>query len=175
MNTFTKRRNILSFLAVGTLVFAVISCEKAMPSPYSNPPVGVSSTYTTTTTPPDTTPSFLASVNNSSILTFTPSKSTSGSNTTLKGVDAYYTITLTFPSTTGPGHYTIGTSFYPDFTALLVNGSSTYVVNSRWGLGNLTIDSISTHGKYYGTFSFDASDTVTNTDITVNQGSFYHL
>jgi hypothetical protein len=173
MSIFSKKIKVLFFIVGAASAFLFISCQKADLAPYSNPPTD--SNTPTSEVPPDTTPSFQASVNSSASLSFTPSKSISGSNTTLQGVSTYYTITLTFPSATGPGHYTIGSSFYPNFTAKLINGASTYVVTSRWGLGSIEIDSISTNGKYYGSFNFNAKDTITNVDANVNQGTFYHL
>jgi hypothetical protein len=165
---------LLVFAGSGTFV----SCYKAAPEPYNIPEADVTRTvtptYTTAPIPPDTTPSFLASVNGSSIITFTPGKNTSGSNTTLKGTSASYTITLTFPSSTGPGNnYEIGGS--GAISALLVNGSSHYVAEGFYGGGFFTIDSISAKGKYYGTFNFSALDTITNNFIDVTQGSFFHL
>jgi hypothetical protein len=169
-------------MGLGLFIFFFISCEKAAPNPYSTPVIDKPVTTSTITTthdttinnPPDTTPSFEASVNNSAIISFTPSKNIVGSNTTLKGVSTYYTITITFPSSTGPGGpYFIGTG---GITALLVNGSITYVAEGSYGGGFLTIDSISSKGKYYGTFNFDADDTTNITNIAqVSKGSFYHL
>ncbi len=174
MSTFLKHFPFITLASIFGLVL-FYSCQKADPAPYSTPPSGITH-VTTVTTAPDTTSTFSARVNNSQTATsFTPGKSTSGSNTTLTGVSKYYTITITFPSSSGPGDYTLGTSFDPDYTATLVNGSSTYVVNKRWGLGDLRIDSISAKGKYFGTFSLSAEDTTTNNDMQANQGSFTYL
>jgi hypothetical protein len=182
----TKFPGIL-FAAIfaGLLLINFYSCQKAEPDPYSTPEFGtthtVTPTFTSTTThdtnktPPDTTTSFLAKVNNSASITFTPSKSASGGNTTLKGVSTFYTITITFPtSSTGPGGYNIG---FPSNTisAIVNNGGTYYYCNYLWGVGGaLYIDSVSS-GKYYGTFNFEAQDTVTFNTMNVTQGSFNHL
>lgn len=167
MNKFTKSFiQILSIAVFPCIVF--FSCQKADPAPYSNPTINVPVTIIP--------PTFTAEVNNSlSITSFTPIKTFQGSYIILKGVSTYYTITLTFPSSTGPGNYTIGSTFYPDFTATLVNGSTTYVVNSTYGLGSLRINSISADDKYSGTFNFTAQDTITHSNINVNQGSFSNM
>ena len=191
MNKITKKSpSVLSVLLFFGLVLSCFySCQKAELKPYSDPAVGVTHTITPTYTatthdttkppPPDTTPSFSASVNSSSIISFTPSKSISGSNITIKGVSTYYTITITFPSSTGPGNYDIG---FPSTTvsASMINGATknfcSYNGSNAWGNGgNLKIDSISSKGKYYGTFNFEAEDTVTYNFTSINQGSFYHL
>ncbi len=188
MNTFTKRPLLLlAFIAFSAWAcFSFVSCQKSDPNPYSTPEAGITPTvvptYTSTTThdsnppppPPDTTPSFKASVNGSSIITFTPSKNIAGSYTMLKGTSTYYTIILKFLSSTGPGSYSIG--FEPGLTETIINGSTNYIADTYWGGGTLKIDSISSRGKYYGSFSFSAEDTTNITNfLDVTQGSFYHL
>jgi hypothetical protein len=172
MIPFIKRFHVLSFLIIGLAIFLFASCKKAEPDPYGE---GLPASMLTTTPAPDTTSSFNASVNSGPILTFSPSKNTVGSNTNLIGTSTSYTITLTLPSSTTPGsNYQIG-GVGGKITALLVSGSNHYVTEGFYGGGFLTIDSISAKGKYYGSFSFDAEDTVSNTFLNVSQGSFYHL
>jgi len=180
MNIFKSYRLLFLLTAFGfILAFTFLSCQKSEPNPYSidaaNP--NTSTTNTTTVSPPDTTPSFLASVNASPIITFTPSKSASGGNMTLKGVSTYYTVTITFPtSSTGPGSYQIG---FPSSTiwGFVNNGGTYYYCNYNYGVGgSLVIDSISTRGNYYGKFNFWAEDTVNiSNSKQVESGSFYHL
>jgi hypothetical protein len=190
MNKFIKNftRALFTVIISGLSLTYFFSCQKADLNPYSTPETvthTITPTYTTVThdttthdttkpTPPDTTPSFKAAVNGSSVITFTPNKSIVGSTTKLKGTTPSYTITITFPSSTGPGNYTIG--FAPGLTETIVNGSITYVANTNWGNGSLQIDSISAKGKYYGKFSFSAEDTINIANfMDVSQGSFYHL
>lgn len=173
MSNFTKKV-IAVLVAGGFCCFAFFSCQKANPAPYGDP--NPAAFKTISTTPVDTTPSFTAEMNGSfSATSFTPLKTINGSYTTLKGVSTYYTVTMTFPSSSGPGNYEIGGLSQPDYTATIVTGSGTYVINTRWGLGSLKIDSISSTGKYYGTFSLEATDTVTHSDMEADQGTFYHL
>ncbi len=147
------------------------SCKKAEINPYNISVPGSSQQQT----PADTNPSFKASINSSSVISFTPGKSIAGPNTTLMGTNSTYTVTITVPSSTGPGNnYEIGFGG-PGITAMLVNGATTYKVSNSWGSGKLTIDSISSKGEYYGSFQFTAQDTATFNFITVTQGSFYHL
>jgi len=96
---------------------------------------------------------------------------------TLKGVSTYYTVTITFPtSSTGPGSYQIG---FPSSTiwGFVNNGGTYYYCNYNYGVGgSLVIDSISTRGNYYGKFNFWAEDTVNiSNSKQVESGSFYHL
>ncbi len=181
MNTFIKRPSILllSVAFSGWAVLSFFSCQKADPNPYSTPEAGVTHTvvvtYTSTTThtPPDTTTSFLASVNSSAVITFTPNKHISGSTVSLNGVSSFYTISIIMPTSTGPGNYSVG--FGGGISFRLVNGSTVYLVNNSMGTGNLDIDSI-TNNKYYGTFDFIADDSTNSfNSMTVNQGSFNHL
>jgi hypothetical protein len=167
MNKFSKKTLLSFFTSVLSIsmICCFSSCQKAAVNPYSNPAVA-----TTSTIDP---PTFAAAVNNSiTASSFTPSKNISGNNTTLKGTSTYYTITITFPSSTGTGHYNIGIT--SGFTAVLYTGSDTYYVNSSNGLGTLDIASISTDGKYTGTFNFTGWDS-SNNYMTVNQGSFSNL
>jgi hypothetical protein len=173
MSKFTMRpfRILLGIVLSGVALSCFFSCEKADVAPYGNPVDGaIVSSYIM---PSDTMPNFKASVNNSAVLSFTASKNIVGSNTNLKGTTANYAITITFPSSTGPGSWNMGNS--GPATALLVNGASHYVVKGSNGIGLLKIDSISLSGRYYGTFSFIAKDTVASIEISVSQGSFSHL
>ena len=166
----------MTFFAAGIGLACFYSCQKSGLSPYSVDAPSASN-QGNNNTPPDTTPSFKASVNHSSIITFTPNKTIVGSNTYLKGTSTYYTVTLVFPSSTGPsGPYNIG---FPStrISATVVNGATTYVNDKNFSFGgSLTIDSISSKGKYYGSFQFYAGDSnnITN-NVSVSSGTFYHL
>lgn len=166
-------RILLTVLLSALSLTCFYSCQKADLNPYGGPGNGQGGTVNIT--PADTTPSFQATIKNS-IFSFTPTKYIVGSNTYLKGVSTYYTIYLIFPNSTAPGgSYDIG---FPSTTisAKLINGSTTYVDDYRNGVGgSLTIDSISAKGKYYGSFNFDALDSISYNDINVTQGTFYHL
>jgi len=188
MNKITQKSSgvLLLLLFFGWILTSFYSCQKAEPKPYSDPEAGVTHTitptYTTTThdttkpPPPDTTPSFAAAINGGAVMAFTPSKLISGGYTTLKGVTTYYTLTIKFPtSATGPGHYSLGFGGTPGMTAALVNGGTTYVINNNWGGGDMQIDSISSKGKFYGSFNLDPQDSVSFNSIIVSQGTFYHL
>ncbi len=139
---------ILTLGVITTLFYT--SCQKPDPSP-----AGIL-TATLPYGPPGSTgssgptASFTASVNASSTQNFTPSKSSGGGTTTLKGTNTYYTITINFPTTTGPGHYFLNSA---GFSATLYDGSNTYTCDATYGSGGLTIDSIPS-GKYYGSFNF---------------------
>lgn len=143
-------------------VLVIFSCQKADPGPIGIP---------ASTLPKNiiTPPSFLAQINGSSTLSFTPKKSISGGNVSLIGTNTSYTITLTFPSTTGPG----GVFYSSKITASIYDGSNTYVANGTTGSGSLTIDSIS-NGRYYGSFQFIGEDPSLNSE-NVNAGIFKDL
>jgi hypothetical protein len=163
-------RSFRIFLLFGIAIIWFYSCKKADINPYA-----INAPGSSQTTPADTTPTFKASVSSSSIISFTPGKSIVGSNTTLIGTNSTYTVTITFPNSIGQGsNYEMGFGG-PGITAELINGVTKYKVNNSWGSGQLTIDSISSKGKYYGSFLITAQDTVTFDIIDVSQGSFYHL
>lgn len=158
--------NKLCTIALFTAILsAFLSCEKPEPNPYSMPGVVTSANYKP---PIDTTAAFMASVNSGSLENFTPSKMTMGSNITLTGTNANYTITITFPIVWKPELYWDG------ITATCVSGSETYVWNNESGNGNLTIESISPKGNYYGTFQFDAAYSYSGPSIQC-QGYFNNL
>jgi hypothetical protein len=114
-------------------------------------------------------PAFSGSVNGSPTINFVPSTSTSGGKTSLIGTTSSYTVTLTFPVSTGAGSF-----FYSStITASIFDGSSTYVANGSKGSGSITIDSIP-NGNYYGSFQFIGEDPSLNT-TSVNGGSFSNL
>ena len=154
--SFSKKMSFILLFCTSSMVY--ISCTKT------------TTTTTTTTTPTVKPTTFTASVNSSPIINFTPSKNASGGNTSLIGTSTYYTITITFPSTTGTGSFFFNAT---GFSASIVNGSNTYVANSTYGSGSMRIDSIS-GGKYYGSFSF-IGQTPSLTSMTVNPGNFSNL
>lgn len=167
-------KNLCQIVFCLAFLISLFSCQKAEPDSYSIPALTAAPARSAGT--PDTTPAFSASVNGISVENFTPSKNTNGSYSTLTGKNTYYTITITIPKSTGPGkNYTIGTAFGNGIGASCISGSTLYYVNQRYGLGNLTIDSISAKGNYYGSFSFTADDTVTLNNVSVSQGTFYNL
>jgi hypothetical protein len=168
MNIFSKHSKVFLLRAIfgGWVAFSLISCQKAQPNAASDPAVGAPNTIAY--------PTFSAAVNGSlSPSSFTPAKQISGGNTSLIGTSAYYTITITFPSSTGPGRYDIGQGS-PGYTASITTGSDTYYVNASNGLGALDITSIAANGEYTGTFNFTGWDS-SNNFLTVNQGTFSNL
>jgi len=167
MNIFSKpfKVSILTATFGGWMVFSFISCQKAAPNASSDPAVRTPNTIAY--------PTFSAAVDNSlHPSSFTPGKQIVGSNTNLIGTSTYYTITITFPtSSTGPRQYTLGST--PGYTASIVAGANTYLVNGAPGIGNLTITSISADGKYTGTFDFSGWDG--SNFLSVDQGTFSNL
>ncbi|HWY97792.1 MAG TPA: hypothetical protein VNY36_01795 [Bacteroidia bacterium] len=127
-------------------------------------------TTTTTTTPKVQPTTFTGSVNGSPTINFTPTKSASGGSTSLVGTSTYYTITLSFSSTTGPGSFIIKTA--AGFSASIYDGSNTYVSNATYGSGSIIIDSI-VSGKYYGKYNFIGQLPSTATESA--SGSFTNL
>lgn len=168
MNIFFKHSKafLLTAIWVGWVTFSLISCQKAEPNAASDPAVVTPNTIAY--------PTFSAAVNNSlHPSSFTPGKQIAGLNTNLIGTSTYYTITITFPtSSTGPGHYDLGIS--AGYTASIVAGSDTYLVDSAHGLGSLDITSISADGKYTGTFNLTGYDS-SNNFLSVDQGTFSNL
>lgn len=128
------------------------SCKKSTPAPSSSTPAVKPSTFT-------------GNVNGSPPITFTPSKTTSGSNVSLVGKSSSYTITFTFPSSIGPGFNNIGQN---GITASIATSTDTYIVNSTTGTGTLQFDSIP-NGKYYGHFNFIAQDASANQEDASGQ------
>jgi hypothetical protein len=134
----------------------IMSCQKK-----------TQSTSTTSTPKPAT---YYAAVNGSQLINFTPSK-TSGGSISLIGTSTYYTITLTFPSTTGTGSF-----FFSDagFSATIANGGINYVASATTtGTGSIQIDSI-VGTKYYGLFSFVGA-APSGATLNVSQGYFSNL
>jgi hypothetical protein len=154
-NTARKPFLILLFCAFTSIYF---SCIKKTTTP------------TTTTTPKTQPTTFTGSVNGSSTINFTPTKSASGGSTSLIGTSTYYTITLTFPSTTGPGSFIIRS--FAGFSASIYDGTNTYVSNASYGSGSINIDSI-VSGKYYGKYNFIGQLPSTATESA--SGSFSNL
>ena len=149
---------ILCFLA-----FTYLSCQKQTdPAPYSNPPVSQETTLKNA--------AFSAEVNGSSIINFAPTKTISGGNVSLIGTSAYYTITVTFQKTAGPGSYFNNS---PGFvSASIYDGINTYITNASKGSGIFNIDSIP-KGRYYGNINFTGLDAASNTESSI--GNFSDL
>jgi hypothetical protein len=126
-------------------------------------------TTTTTTTPKVQPTTFKGSINGSPTINFTPTKSISGGSTSLIGTSTYYTVTLTFPSTTGPGSFFLKTA---GFSGSIYDGTNTYVSNATYGSGSIVIDSI-VSGKYYGVYNFIGQLPSTATESA--SGSFTNL
>jgi hypothetical protein len=150
-----------------SLASVYVSCQKATdPEPFSNPQLSL-------TKPKDTAkqyPLFTASIDGSPTIIFTPSKTTGGGNTNLIGTSPYYTVTLTFPSSSGPGTYDYG--FAPGFIASIYDGTNTYIANDAFsGTGIMKIDSIP-NGKYYGTFNFTGEDAASDDKNAIGRFSY---
>jgi len=158
----SKKVLIAAFFSAVTVL---VSCQKADPDPSSSAPVRL---------PNDTSnivvikPAFIASVNGSPNIKFNPSKSNSGGNISLIGTTTNYTVTITFPNSTGPGSFFFGSTI----TASIYDGFNTYYANGNYGTGSLRIDSIPA-GMYYGSFSFIADDPALNTESV--SGTFNDL
>jgi len=152
---FSSKALFILLISAASIVYS--SCSK-------------SSTTTTSSTPVTKATIFTASVNGSPVISFVGSKSTASGTTSLIGVSSSYTITLSFPSTTGTGNFFFSST---GFNASIVNGSNTYVSNATYGSGTLTIDSI-TGGKYYGYFSF-IGQTTSLASMNVSGGRFSNL
>ena len=147
------------------LILNFASCQKANPEPYGIPSLGYISSMNTTKDS-----AFTASVNGSSTMVFTPGKKTNGTSLSLTGTNSSYVVTITFPKTTGPGSYFFNSA---GFSASIYDGSNTYVANSTYGTGSMRIDSISSSGRYYGSFNFIAE--LPSTATASASGNFSYL
>lgn len=165
------KKNLKTFLATSVLsiitILSFYSCQKAAPNPYSDPLPSSPAAISPVT--------FSAAVNSSSLTSFTPGKLIVGNYVTLMGTNSYYTITISFPSSMGPGHYFMGTST-PGLRATVKSGSTTYVNDANVSeAGNFEITSIE-QGKYSATFTFFADDsTAISNQISVTQGTISNL
>jgi hypothetical protein len=165
------KKNLKTFLTTSVLsiitILSFYSCQKAAPHPYSDP-----LPYSPAAISPIT---FSAAVNNSSLTSFTPSKVIVGNYVTLKGTTSYYTITISFPSSMGPGDYFMGTHT-SDLRATVTSGSITYINNANVSeAGDFEITSIE-QGNYSATFTFFADDsTAISNQISVTQGTISNL
>ncbi len=146
------------------MAYAFISCQKTDPQPYSNPEQ---------TNPGGKAPVMSGYPNGAlSTTEFTPTVTYSGGYITFTGTSQFYTITITFPATTGVGNYGFDV-FDPGFTASIYDGTNTYYANASVGTGNFRIDSI-IGGRYSGTFDIDGQDAAFN-DAIINGGVFSNL
>lgn len=168
---FKKYSRLLITLMSVVMGLGFVACQKADPAPYSNPQYGLGTQTVTAVSEPSAV--FQASVSHSSVINFAPAKAIGNGQVQLIGSNATYTLTITFPNKTGPGqNYFLGGT--PGFGASVNNGADLYSVAYHGaGVGALNIDSIS-HGKYYGSFNFDAQDASHN-DINVSSGVFSNL
>lgn len=162
---FRKALALIRLIILGSFLVGYAACNKADPSPtgITELPPGKSSV------PTGPTASFTGSVNGSATMIFTATKNSSGGTTTLSGTNSSYTIVLNFPSTTGPGNFFFNSG---GFSASIYDGMNTYVANSTYGSGILTIDSIS-GGYYYGTYNFTGE--LPSFASESAQGNFSHL
>jgi hypothetical protein len=161
---FTKN---LQRLFTGIIFFSLavvqFSCQKTVPQPYSNP----------VQTVPNSKPPAMNGYMNGAFTrtTFTPTITNSGGYITFTGTSQFYTITITFPASTGVGSYDF--AFYPGFSATIYDGTNTFIANSSTGSGNIDINTI-TDGRYTGTFNIDGQDAALNTE-NVSLGVFSNL
>jgi hypothetical protein len=139
---FQQTANLFRASLFGSFLLGFVACQKADPAP-----LGVEVSYTIPS-------SFTASVNGSPTQTFTGTKSSSSGNIVLKGTNTFYTITITFPSTTGPGTYFFSTT---GFSATIFDGVNTYSTSTSPGGGIFTINSIN-NGLYNGNFNITGYD-----------------
>ena len=160
----TKHLNrLFKGIIVCALTSVFFSCQETVPTPYS---------------PEQAAPNAKAPVMNGlvngnlSTTAFIPTVTNSGGYITFKGTSQFYTITITFPATTGVGDY--GFDFAdPGFSATIYDGLNTYTANATYGSGDFRINSI-IGGRYSGTFSIIGQDAAYN-DETVNGGVFSNL
>jgi|GEM_PF-1319201 len=152
-------------------VLGYVACQKAVPAPYSNPPVGPGTGNVTIMSEPSAV--FQASISSGPTINFAPAKSLGNGQVQFIGTNATYTINISFPNNTGPGqNYFI--SGLQGFSAYINNGADQYSATYHGaGGGILNIDSIS-HGKYYGSFHFVGQDPSQN-NINVTNGVFSNL
>ncbi|HXB13357.1 MAG TPA: DUF6252 family protein [Bacteroidia bacterium] len=160
---FTKQlQKLFTGMLFCSMASVFFSCQKTAPVPYATPSYG-SDTATRSMqgeVGSNFTPTF-----------FTPTITYSGGNITFTGKSQYYTITLTFPATSGPNTYFFSTD--PGYSASVYDGTNTYKANASDGGGSLTISSI-VNGKYSGTFDIDGQDPSFNF-LEINRGSFLNL
>ena len=149
-------------LLTGFIATCFWTCQKAGPSPYSKPALAATNSG-----------SFSASVNSSSTIAFTPVKVLVGNYVVLKGVSGYYNVTITFPTSLGPGHYFFGSN---NISGTIVSGSSVFVNDANvTDSGNFEITSIS-QGKYTATFSFFADDSTNHSNyVGANNGTISNM
>ena len=158
-------QNYISRLGVFALCITVMatysSCQKADPDPVGVILPGAASSASNST--------FTASVHGSPTQTFTGSKSSSSGSIILTGTNSFYTITITFPNTAGPGTY-----FLPlaGFSVTVNDGINTYSTNTSPGGGIFDINSV-TNGNYTGDFNITAYDAASA--ATPANGNFSNL
>lgn len=133
------------------------ACQKAAPSPYSDP----------ATNPNMAT--FSAASNGGPVSSYTPIKIIVGNYVYLRGYSNHRDIIISFPITLGTGHYTTGQN---NVSGVVINGATRYVDK---GSGILYISAIN-DGKYTATFDMIPSDSTNpSNDIIINQGTISNL